>query len=312
MTPSVSVIIPTYNRANLLERAIRSVLAQTYRDFEIIVVDDASTDNTQEMLKEKLKQEIDTDILRYIKNEINMERSRSRNKGMEVAKGKYIALLDDDDIWLPEHLEFSIDFLQTNEDVGCIFTNFFLIPLKFPSNARLMFTNIQTTKDNLYRKFCITGKIGSPSTAVLRKSIYERLGGFNTEISVFEDREFFSRVAMNYTIGFLAMPTVCRFQHSGTYSRPSAEAKENIFHYIEENSRIYHYDIENELKANLLMDVCHTFIHFRNIKKAKDYFLKAFKTNPRVIFTKQNLLLLLRFAMGQRLYETIKRSRSNG
>ena len=114
-----SVIIPTYNRAHFIERAIKSVLDQTYQNFEIIVVDDASSDNTEEVVKRF------SDLrIKYHKNHINKERCISRNIGIEKAKGEYICFLDSDDYHLPNHLEVLYNEIQTqNETKGFFFTN---------------------------------------------------------------------------------------------------------------------------------------------------------------------------------------------
>jgi len=108
--PKASIIIPTHNRSKFLEEAVRSVLAQTYQDFEIIIIDDASTDNTSEIISQKFATDIKNGRIRYVRNEKQMERSFSRNVGMDISRGEYIALLDDDDIWLPFHLETLVDF----------------------------------------------------------------------------------------------------------------------------------------------------------------------------------------------------------
>ena len=97
--PTVSVIIPTYNRAHLVGRAIKSVLNQTYRDFEIIVVDDGSTDNTKDIIKEFQKKD---KRIKYIPYEKNKGGSAARNTGIKAAKGEYIAFLDSDDEWAYE------------------------------------------------------------------------------------------------------------------------------------------------------------------------------------------------------------------
>ena len=99
-SPIVSVIIPTYNRAHLVGRAIRSVLAQTFRDFELIVVDDSSTDDTEDVIGSFADPRI-----RYLRHETNRGGATARNTGIRVACGEYIAFLDSDDEWLPEKLE---------------------------------------------------------------------------------------------------------------------------------------------------------------------------------------------------------------
>ena len=96
----VSVIIPTYNRAKLIKRSILSVLNQTYQNFEIIVVDDGSADDTKSVVES-----FNNPKIRYIRHDINKGQSAARNTGIKNAKGKYIAFQDSDDEWLPEKLE---------------------------------------------------------------------------------------------------------------------------------------------------------------------------------------------------------------
>ena len=304
--PEVCAIIPTYNRSHLLERAVRSILAQKFRDFEIIIIDDASTDHTDEMVKSTFGDELSKGMVRYVRNERTMERSFSRNRGMEMATGDYIAFLDDDDIWFPEHLDTSLRFLNEERDVGCVFSNFIQITFGKKAALRLIVSDLTTGRDESYRRLCITGNLGSPSTAVLRRSVYESIGGFNTGISVFEDREFFSRVAMKYPVGFLACPTVCRYLHPGSYSRPSADVKEDILHLIEENAKKYGYPIDNILMVDLLMDVSHTFMCFGNISRARDYFRKALKADFRAALSKQTAGSVFRIMLGQHAYTLVK------
>jgi len=113
--PTVSVIIPTYNRAHLVGRAIRSVLNQTYQDFEIIVVDDGSTDNTEEVVKS-----FNDPRIRYIRHEKNRGGSAARNTGIRVARGEYIAFLDSDDEWLPMHISRKLAVMEGKRADGLI------------------------------------------------------------------------------------------------------------------------------------------------------------------------------------------------
>ena len=117
--PFFSIILPTYNRASFLQRSISSVLNQTFTDFELIIIDDASTDNTKDVIDT-----FNDERIRYFKNEKNRERSASRNKGIELSKGKYICFLDSDDSYKVHHLKTLNDFIVTqNEPVAFIFTN---------------------------------------------------------------------------------------------------------------------------------------------------------------------------------------------
>ncbi|MCL1469349.1 glycosyltransferase family 2 protein [Argonema antarcticum A004/B2] len=109
--PLVTVVIPTYNRANLIVRATDSVIKQTYNNLEIIVVDDASTDNTAEVIKA-----IKDPRIRYIVYEKNGGSDKARNTGIEAATGEYIAFLDSDDVWLPNKIELQVATIQNASD----------------------------------------------------------------------------------------------------------------------------------------------------------------------------------------------------
>ena len=115
--PKVSVVIPTHDRAHLVGRAIRSVLAQTFQDFEIIVVDDCSVDNTKEVV-----QSLADSRIRYLRHEINRGGSAARNTGIGAARGEWIAFLDSDDEWLPKKLEKQLEMGYTTDlsNVGAV------------------------------------------------------------------------------------------------------------------------------------------------------------------------------------------------
>ncbi len=108
--PLITVIIPTYNRAHLIERAIKSVLGQTYKEIEVFIIDDASTDNTKEVVKQ-----FKSKCIHYIRLKTNKGVSNARNIGIEKAKGEYIAFLDSDDEWLPTKLEQQIKAFQNTK-----------------------------------------------------------------------------------------------------------------------------------------------------------------------------------------------------
>ena len=116
-TPVVSVVIPTYNCGRYIEEAVNSVLSQTYRSLEIIVVDDGSTDDTAGRLEKY------TDRIRFVSQK-NSGPSRARNVGMELSTGEYIAFLDADDRWLPEKLERQLACFQELEGIEMVFSGF--------------------------------------------------------------------------------------------------------------------------------------------------------------------------------------------
>ncbi len=138
----VSVIIPTYNRADLVCESINSVFAQSYRDFEILVVDDGSTDNTAEVLRPLAAQ----GLIRYI-HQNNGGEASARNKGILEAKGRYIAFLDSDDLFEPEKLELQTAYLQAHPETGLVHSGY----TKFDENmANLGYRDASWFSGNIY------------------------------------------------------------------------------------------------------------------------------------------------------------------
>lgn len=115
MSGLVSIIMPSYNTGNVIAESIASVLAQTYTDWELIIVDDASTDNTDEVVKKFTEPaEVCSSKIRYFKNDHNSGAAISRNRALREARGKWIAFLDSDDLWAPAKLEKQIAFMEKN------------------------------------------------------------------------------------------------------------------------------------------------------------------------------------------------------
>lgn len=111
----ITCIITTFNRPNLLPRAIESILSQTYQKLEIIVIDDHSTESY-----DAVKETYESEKVKFYRNEVNLGLAASRNRGIELAKGRYVAFLDDDDIWLPEKLATQLAFMEANDEyVAC-------------------------------------------------------------------------------------------------------------------------------------------------------------------------------------------------
>ena len=118
MSPKVSIIIPTYNRADVITRALNSVLAQTETNYEVIIVDDASTDETKQIIESYLDPRI-----RYLRHDKNKYAAAARNTGMEKATGQYIAFLDSDDEWVPTKLHAQLQIMDSRDDSwGCIYS----------------------------------------------------------------------------------------------------------------------------------------------------------------------------------------------
>ena len=186
--PTISVIIPAYNYAQYLPIAIRSVLAQTFQDFEIIIVDDGSTDDTHSVVSEFVDPRID-----YIYQE-NQGLAAARNTGIRSSHGLYIALLDADDAFYPAKLELQLRELSENPDISIIFTgwDFVLQSGKLIRHARPWEDNLNLDLESL-----LTNPQFSSSTALIRRDVFDRVGYFDRYLYRSEDFDFFIRAAAN-------------------------------------------------------------------------------------------------------------------
>src|SRR4030043_1054439 len=170
--PKVSVIITTYNLAHYICETIDSVLAQTYTDYEILVIDDGSTDNTQEVLSKY------NGKIRYFYKE-NEGECATLNKGIELSRGKYIAFIDADDLWFPDKLRLQVNFLEQNPDYGAVYSDTYL----FDNKGNLPKTVLQTHKaysGQILDKLCLKNFI-QQLTMVVRKECFEKIGLFDPE-----------------------------------------------------------------------------------------------------------------------------------
>lgn len=151
MRELVSIIMPSYNTAKYIAESIRSILAQTYDNWELLIVDDCSTDNTDEIVTPFLSDE----RIKYFKNEKNSGAAISRNKALREAEGKWIAFLDSDDLWVPEKLEKQIKFMECN-DYHFSYTNYEEIDEESQSLGRLITGPKKITKRKMYN-YCWPG-----------------------------------------------------------------------------------------------------------------------------------------------------------
>lgn len=211
----VSVIIPTYNRAELLKRSVKSVQEQTYKKWEIIVVDDGSTDNTEDIIKK-----LNDVRVKYIKNEKNMGAAASRNRGAEFAKYDYIAFQDSDDVWRIDKLEKQMAYMHQSTDYDMVYCSF----LKHYSNGgSLVVPNNQIgeREGDMYATLLVNNVIGTP-TVLIRRNVFLECGGFDTELKAIEDWDLAVRVARNSQIGFISEILVDAYETQGSISYDGA------------------------------------------------------------------------------------------
>jgi glycosyltransferase involved in cell wall biosynthesis len=194
----ISVITPTYNRPGLLKNSINSVLSQTYSDFELIVIDDCSSDNTPGVLEG-----FQDERLKVIRNSSNKGIAAVRNIGVASSQGKYIAFLDDDDEWLPDKLEKQIRIMEDgSESLGCVYSGCLTTG---PDGSEIVSTSIPRYRNKVLNELLLENFI-TTSTTLVKKSSIEKAGLFDEDIPYGEDYDMWIRIAEDFRFDFAPEP----------------------------------------------------------------------------------------------------------
>ncbi len=191
--PKVSVVIPTYNRLPMLKEAVDSVLAQSFEDMELIVVDDGSADGTAEEMKRYGGR------VKLIQHSQNKGVSAARNRGILHARGKYIAFLDSDDLWVKGKLRIQVSFLEDNPHYPICYTDEIWIRRGKRVNPMLKHAKYSGW---IFEK-CLPLCIISPSSVMMRRTLFSKVGLFDEALPVCEDYDFWLRVSARFPIFFI-------------------------------------------------------------------------------------------------------------
>jgi len=268
-TPLVSLIIPTCNRRKLLKRAINSVLKQTLSDWELIVVDDASRQSPKKTVKSFKDKRI-----KFISHKKNQGSSATKNSGLKIAQGKFIAILEDDDKWYRQKLEKQINlFKQLPSDVGLVYSGYRVIL----NNKFIINKKIPSLKGNLFKKLLKRNKIGNP-TPLVRKECFQKVGLFDQSLPACRDWEMWLRISRHYRFDFL--PDILAEYHihgkqvSVNLKKRITAHKKIIKKYFKDFRQYpailsYHYHQLGEFYSLI-----------SNFKAGQKYFCKSIKQNP--------------------------------
>lgn len=225
--PLVSVVIPTYNRAELLRDAVLSVLGQTFRDFELIVVDDGSTDNTETVMRG-----FDDPRLIYLAQP-NRGRSAARNRALATAKGQFMAFLDSDDLYLNDKLERQVAFMAAHPEVDMVYTAAICVDKDGRPLSRQIYT--AEAEGDIYRKVAFFQPVTiTLPTVMLRRAVLEAVGVFDESMDRFEDTDLWRRVTKRFKVGILREPTCILKTHDDNTLRAQNPLKiiSAIDHYV--------------------------------------------------------------------------------
>lgn len=269
--PKVSVIIPTYNRARYLKRAIQSVLDQSFQDFEIIVVDDASTDETRETIEA-----FQDPRIRYFHHESNRQEAGSRNTGVQNSVGQYIAFLDDDDVWLEQKLSMQVDLLDRNSSkIGAVYSSFLKIDAETekvlgPWSAEKRGDVLDALREDNW--------IGIPSTVLVRRECFEKVGLFDEQVEFGLDYDMWIRIAQYYEFEYLEEPLVLRSLNHGRLSTNWTLVMKGKESYLSKYPDFFSQDAKAHSHHLLSLGVL--YCHNGHLRIGRATLLKAIRRNP--------------------------------
>ncbi len=281
-----SVIVPTYNRARLIRRTIDSVVAQNFEDWELIIVDDGSTDDTEAVVRS-----FDSEKIRYFKK-VNEERGAARNYGLEQARGKYVNFFDSDDLMYPQHLEQAYRYLRKSSPPRVL-----CFPFEYlDSKGNHLFTR-KGFEGRLNERILETNFISVNSAFIARDLLIDDLRfSSDRKFRVAEDWYFFIRLSMECEIQGVQEATHAYFVHEeNTMSQISSEDYKIAFGYFE-NLFASEYSSNpsaiRSVKSEFLSMMALTFALEKKPSTAIKYLLNSFIQKPSKVFRKRTLGIL--------------------
>jgi glycosyltransferase involved in cell wall biosynthesis len=307
MNVLVSIIVPTYNREVFLERALGSALSQTFQDYEILVIDDASTDNTKGLVDR-----LQNGRIRYFRMDKNGGQCIARNFGIGKSNGRFIAFLDSDDEWLPTKLEKQVHLLSENEKAGAVYCG------SYNMDDRTGNKDLISSKD--YKRGNITMDLlaglcpPSPSLFMVRSEIIKEVKLFDEHLITFVDVDLWLRISQKYEFDFVDEPLVIKHDHSEDQyiSNFNKRSKGLILftqkwesYMIEKSGRRNYHRLRSNLVETILIPVLQfppADFRSKYIRILKLFFLYKFSLRSLRLLAKATLIYLL----GPGLYRKIR------
>jgi glycosyltransferase involved in cell wall biosynthesis len=260
-----TVVIPTYQRAELVRQAVQSVLAQTFQDYEIIVVDDGSP--------EPIRLDLPDERLRVLRHETNRGPAAARNTGIRAAGGELVAFLDSDDLWLPEKLEKQSALMESSACVACV-TGF-----EYDTEEGYS-VEIPRQPRSWLRELAMGCRLSPGTTLAVRRRCYDTVGFYDEAMRRHEDYDWLLRFVQKFDIAVIGEP-LARVRRSGQPAGEAVEAADLLI--IERHGELFRSlgrFTGSRATGKRLLEIAVQFARDKNIPKTRAYLWRAVTTNP--------------------------------
>jgi len=287
----VSVVIPAYNKAELTIKTVESVLNQTYKNIEIIVVDDGSTDDTKSRLDPY------ADRIKYVFKK-NGGACSARNLGIKLASGEYVGLLDCDDLYTTKKIELCVDYLEKHSDCGFVHTAAYFID----ENDTILrfFSHYQSRHTGWIAKRLLQRNFICNSTIVARKLCFEKAGYFDETIFTPADWDMWLRLAENYKAGYINLP-LTKYRISGSYILDHIEQYKTeelmVLEKAFKRSQALSLTFKNRAISNVHRRCAISYLLISKFEQARNEFIQSIHKNK---FNLTSIILYIYFTIAKR------------
>ena len=285
MTPKVSIVIPAYNAMRFLPQTVESALTQTWRDFELLVVDDGSSDDTRAWVAQHLDARV-----RLVRQN-HGGTARARNRGISEARGDYIAFLDADDLWNPTKLEKQVACLEARPDVGLVHT-----AIRYIDENGSEIGQVLRSEGNgdVWEQVVLHMLVRCGSTPLIRRACFSEVGVFDPGLEFAEDWDMWIRIAADFHFAVLDEPLVAYRQHRANITRRYQMIMPNLERVLErafssvptKNNRL-----KKKAYAHAYLFAAQRAFNASDLDEAASLLHQAFRCYPRLRYRKNSLKL---------------------
>ena len=306
----ISVIIPTYNRAKLIKNTLESVFSQTYTNYEVIIVDNCSTDNTQELLQPL----VDEGKIRFIKHDQNYERARSRNTGMENARGNYLLFLDSDDLLVPTALE-TLSAIAEKFPVSEIIAGTFQVideNEKATGLNNLTRVNREIRDSNVYLQI-IRNLYFPMGSYIIKKEAALSIKGFDTSLEAGEDFDFCLRACFKCIVSCTNINVINIRRHVGNtlidekWQRSSIKIFQNQLDNLNKTGKNFSPQFIKQAKSELYFAIADILYGLGDNSIAFKYYRKVVTFDPKKVFDRFLVKQLFAASLPKSISDKLKR-----